>query len=329
MADSPPEDPFLRFSTDEFPVRERLSAWQETYARNVIRVEPHPHEGHPFRSRLKLCALPDIGICYGETTAATYKRTKALTTSDEFVLLIFRNGIGSAFQRKCDTRFEDGDATLLSGADVGETQHPASSRYLAVALPHGIVAPMIRDPASLLARKIPGSNEAIRLLSGYLGSIEASGDGLSPAARKLISTHIVDLAASALGALHDYHEMAQRRGVRAARLRAVKQEIAANCGSASFSVESVAHRLGISPRYIRRLFEDEQTTFTDYTRNRRLDRACRLLSADPFSLRTITAIALDAGFGDISHFNHAFRRRFHKTPSDVRAEAAQRKGLGN
>jgi len=327
MTDNTQPNPFLTFSTDDFPDRERLSAWRETYARNLIRIEPYPHEHQTFRSALKLCALPDISVCYGNTTAATYKRTKALTTSDEFLLLIFQEGGGAAFQRKSHTSFEEGDATLLSGADIGETQHSASSRYQAIALPHDLIVPMIGDPARLLARKIPRSNEAICLLSGYLRSVEASGDNLPPDLRKLISTHIVDLAASALGAIPDHHEMAQRRGVRAARLRAIKHDIVANCASASLNVDSVAKRAGISPRYIRSLFEEEQTTFTDFTRNHRLDRACQLLARDPFSLRTIMAIALEAGFGDISHFNRAFRRRFHKTPSEVRIEVARRKGL--
>jgi AraC-like DNA-binding protein len=36
--------------------------------------------------------------------------------------------------------------------------------------------------------------------------------------------------------------------------------------------------------------------------------------------RTISAIAFDASFGDLSHFNRLFRRRFGATPSEVRAE---------
>jgi AraC-like DNA-binding protein len=39
--------------------------------------------------------------------------------------------------------------------------------------------------------------------------------------------------------------------------------------------------------------------------------------------RGISAIAYDAGFGDVSCFNRTFRRRYGMTPSEVR-EAAQR-----
>jgi AraC-like DNA-binding protein len=39
---------------------------------------------------------------------------------------------------------------------------------------------------------------------------------------------------------------------------------------------------------------------------------------------TVSAIALAAGFGDLSHFNRSFRKRYGATPSDVRAEAHHR-----
>jgi AraC-like DNA-binding protein len=39
--------------------------------------------------------------------------------------------------------------------------------------------------------------------------------------------------------------------------------------------------------------------------------------------RSISAIAYDAGFGDVSYFNRTFRRSFSATPSEVR-ESAQR-----
>jgi AraC-like DNA-binding protein len=37
--------------------------------------------------------------------------------------------------------------------------------------------------------------------------------------------------------------------------------------------------------------------------------------------RSITSIAFDVGFGNLSHFNRLFRRNYGATPSDVRAAA--------
>jgi AraC-like DNA-binding protein len=40
---------------------------------------------------------------------------------------------------------------------------------------------------------------------------------------------------------------------------------------------------------------------------------------DPrFDSRTISSVAFEVGFGDLSYFNRTFRSRYGMTPSDVR-----------
>jgi len=38
--------------------------------------------------------------------------------------------------------------------------------------------------------------------------------------------------------------------------------------------------------------------------------------------QSISSIAYDVGFGDLSYFNRAFRRRYDATPSDIRNRRA-------
>jgi AraC-like DNA-binding protein len=46
-----------------------------------------------------------------------------------------------------------------------------------------------------------------------------------------------------------------------------------------------------------------------------------MLSDPRYTASTISTIAFDAGFADLSYFNRAFRRRYGLTPSDIRAKA--------
>ncbi|HXW27091.1 MAG TPA: helix-turn-helix transcriptional regulator, partial [Xanthobacteraceae bacterium] len=109
---------------------------------------------------------------------------------------------------------------------------------------------------------------------------------------------------------------------RAARLDAVKADIAANLGSARLSLKAVARRQGISASYVRKLFASEGTSFTDFVLAERLARAHRVLRDPGCAGRPVSAIAFAAGFGDLSYFNRSFRRRFGDTPSGIRATAA-------
>jgi AraC-like DNA-binding protein len=52
----------------------------------------------------------------------------------------------------------------------------------------------------------------------------------------------------------------------------------------------------------------------------RLQKVFAALSAANQDRRTIADFALEAGFTDISHFNHLFRARFGDTPKGVRAQ---------
>jgi AraC-like DNA-binding protein len=106
--------------------------------------------------------------------------------------------------------------------------------------------------------------------------------------------------------------------LREVRLHAIKADILAHLGARDLSLDGVARRQGISPIYVRKLFEEEDTSFTRFVLGQRLARARRLLSDPDLAGHTIATLALEAGFGDLSYFNRAFRRRFGCTPSQVR-----------
>ncbi|HYU13514.1 MAG TPA: helix-turn-helix transcriptional regulator [Stellaceae bacterium] len=90
------------------------------------------------------------------------------------------------------------------------------------------------------------------------------------------------------------------------------------------SLGEVAGRLGISPRSVQALFEADGTTFSRFVLEERLLRAYRLLTGRLSAGRSVTAVAFEVGFNDLSYFNRTFRRRFGLTPSEARAARGPR-----
>jgi AraC-like DNA-binding protein len=192
------------------------------------------------------------------------------------------------------------------------------TRVTNLRLSRASLAPYVVDLEQALLQPIVADSPALRLLKGYAQSLSDENELLTPQLRQAAATHIHDLAALAIGATGDAAHAAAGRGVRAARLVAIKSHIAANIGSRNLSIDLVAAAHGISPRYVRKLFESEATSFSDFVREQRLSRAYRIL-IDRRSLdRAISSIAFDCGFGDLSYFNRTFRHRYGLTPSGVR-----------
>ena len=163
-----------------------------------------------------------------------------------------------------------------------------------------------------------------RLFFNYACSLHVELTELLPVDAAQCATHVQDLALMALGATREAAEVAAGRGVRAARLKAVKADIERHLTAPSLSADGIAGRHGISPRYLRSLFESEGTSFGDFVATRRLARAHRMLSDPRNSGSSIASIAMSAGFGDLSWFNIRFRRAYGMTPKDVRALARLR-----
>jgi AraC-like DNA-binding protein len=231
-------------------------------------------------------------------------------------------GMAIAGQKGRELILQAGDAVLFPIPEAGfALSSPRSSRFLGLRLPHRLLAPFVpgldRDPMRL----IPGQTHSLRFLVDYLhrlGSIESQR---SAELDRAIEMHIVDLVALSVGAHQDARAEAQDRGVRAARLQAIKAHVASHFSDGGLSVAAVAARQTITTRYVHKLFETEGTTFSAYLLACRLEAAHRMLTDRRILTRSIASIAFDAGFSDLSYFNRMFRRRYGATPTEVRGAA--------
>lgn len=106
--------------------------------------------------------------------------------------------------------------------------------------------------------------------------------------------------------------------MKAARLQKAKVSIANNCWRQDLSVASVAQELGVTPRYLQRLFEADGKTFSSFLIEQRVKRAHRMLREPGHAGRTVSSIAYDVGFGDLSNFVRSFHRAAGVSPRGFR-----------
>ena len=317
-----PEKPLqFRFSTDALPERERLPYFREAFGRSFMRLDLGPYDGHPLRYVATVHEFAGLGVISGQTNGHIARRTQSLLTDghDDFVFATNLSGFSLPSQVGRGFRMETGAAVLLSGSDVGAKDYPVPSDFLTLRIPRRFLNGMAVKPDDALARPIPADTKALRLLVDYVQFALKNRHLESPELRRLFATYVCDLVALAVGATQDAANVAYGRGVRAARLRAIKSDIRAHLRQQSLSTSAVAARQGITPVYVRKLLESEGMSFSKFVLDQRLELARQMLTDARFMDRSIAMVASLAGFGDLSYFNRTFRRRFNCTPSDVRA----------
>jgi AraC-like DNA-binding protein len=228
-------------------------------------------------------------------------------------------GCSMARQRDRDVTLHDGDAFVATRDRSGFTvTRPTPARFVAFRVPRAAIAPLVGRIDDTPLRLIPPRSEALTLLVTYARAIADNLPLGSPEVQRLAVTHMHDLIAATMGATRDGLAIAEGRGIAAARLRSIMTDISANLSDGDLSVVEIARRHRVTPRYVHKLFENEGLTFSSFVLGQRLSRAHRILSDPRLADRNISSVAFDVGFGDLSYFNRAFRRRYAATPTEIR-----------
>jgi AraC-like DNA-binding protein len=318
----------FRFSTDALPTGERAKAVRELCERTTPsgKIEPlEPLPGYTVRADIAKRTVPGLGVMSGTLCGlrqAARPRSAASANEDDLLLAVNLVGCSIAHQGDRELRLKDGDAVFATRGSYGfAITRPTPVRFIGLRVPRSAVTPLARRLDDAPIRFVPRGTEALDLLLVYARAI-ADGQRLhTPEIRRLAVTHIHELIAATVSATVDSLAIAEGRGIRAARLRAIMTDISANVSDCDLTAAAVARRQRVTPRYVHKLFESEGLSFSAFVLEQRLSRAHRILSEPRLSDRTISSVAFDVGFGDLSYFNRVFRRRYDATPSEIRQRA--------
>ena len=315
MTTEPAQSDLVHFSTAGLEAPECFVSWcrlmEELYPAGIAVRQPSEK---PFFASVRGRQLLRTRVIWGSYGATLNHMQKE--ANDDLQLVINLKGSIVASQHGKDVHLDPGDACLMRRSEAYIVDRPLDGALVGVRVPCEDITPYSRAIDANLWRKIPRGTEGLSMLSRYVWMLDESEPLDNPQSLALVTSHIHDLVALVLGADREARET--RVGLRAAQFKAIKAYVEQHISQGNLSPVTLAPRFGLSARTIQRLFEDNGVTFTEFVRDQRLLFAKRLLSSPRHRHKSVAEIALDAGFGDISHFNRDFRRRFDQTPSDVR-----------
>src|SRR5450631_92206 len=253
----------LHFSADNLSADDRVSYWRELFGRQTVGLDIEPLRDAEFFGDLTLHALPGLRICRGITSGGRTWRTPELISDGNDDVSLWGNleGPVAVSRRGEEIVLGEQEAVLGTLGEVGGFTRRTPGRHLCLQIPRAAIAPLVPAVDDAVARRIPRDSTALRLLASYADTLHEHETSADPRFDRQIVNHIYDLTAVIIGATRDAMEVARGRGVRAARLRAIKTDIVANLGRGDLSADALAARHGITARYLRMLSKTKARVF--------------------------------------------------------------------
>jgi AraC-like DNA-binding protein len=316
----------VRFSTADLPEKKPVAIWRDQYGRTLLRAHIEPVDDASYEATVASRTLPGLQLVSGRFNAGRTTRTREMMAvgNDDLYLFVNQTGDITVSVRGRDVTLGENDAVLISSGETVVFDRRTLGESITTRIPYAMLSPMVVGVDDAVMHRIPSNTAALKLLTSYASALLDEDHAMTtPAHRHRVAAHVHDLAALTLGATLEAADVANGRGMAAARLRAAKIYTIENISSREISVGGVALHLGVTQRYLQRLFELDGTTFSAFLLGQRLARAYRMLSEPQAVQRPVGVIAYDVGFGDLSYFNRCFRRLYGATPKDIREAAGK------
>jgi AraC-like DNA-binding protein len=323
---APPDFRMLQFASDDYPEHMRLAAWQDVLSRKLINAGVTAVAADkPFSATVRLRAQANFRIAGGVVDGSRNRLHASKSEEDiaDVALLICLAGEVVASYGGREQVLHENDALLFSCCERGDYGWRNPAEVILLRMPRAALEPLASNLQDVTGRLVSSETDMLRLLIRYVATLFSSGDfAMTPGADRIVASHVFDLVALSLGASRDSAARTMGRGRHAARLRIIKADILRNLERPDLNIAKLAAAHHLSPRAVQRLFEGEGTTLSAFVLERRLQRAYRILSDDRFAGRSISSIAFESGFSELSYFNRSFRKQFGASPSDIRAGRA-------
>jgi AraC-like DNA-binding protein len=296
-----------RLSTAGLPASERLAYWRSIFARGgqslAIDAEPDSFEG--VLTRLTDGELELISV----KSTPLRSRHVAGEGSDErrFSLHVVHAGRCLLKHAGAEIVAETGDMVVFDARKPYDLTFTQPVHGLVLSLPWDRFGDRAELLERLAGRPVNPHRGPPAVLSGFLRSaweqlVEPAGAEWPHSASEVIW----DL----LAAMLQDERCSDSAVSHAAALRCKATRLVDHrLFDPEFRTAGIAQELGVSARYLQRVFAEAGTTPARFLLARRLDAAAARLREAATPCR-ITDVALECGFSDLSYFSRAFRQRF-------------------
>jgi AraC-like DNA-binding protein len=233
-----------------------------------------------------------------------------------YVLVLPLSGYAAFSQDGRVGTVRSGEYVLLSELAFYELSS-RSARLLLMRVPAAEMRRRLVSIEDHVSRRFKPNEQMTHLLVEMIRNVAELFIDSPPPTPQALATEIIGFVALTIGA-EDRGAATDVRNARYHLRRRIADFIDAHLSDQTLSPKKIAASSRISLSYLYSLFNDNETTVSQFVQTKRLQRAYEILVADPRGHRTVSEVAYEVGFKNVSHFSRCFSRHFKIAPRDVR-----------
>ncbi len=313
-------------STAHIPARDRLHAWGDSVWQLIGGLHSDAFGDADFNGTIEHGALDDLRVCRLAVTKHRVVRTPDLIRrSDRGFLKVVAQLHGQACFEQDGKRvwLSPGEWSVYDTTRAYSVHNLGNVEQLVLMLPKENLGDDVLPLEQLMVQRFSGRRGISRL--AWDAAVQAMHQLQAPAESLVPPKSAGDMARDISGLV--IQSLLERSGratdvsLRAALRDRVNLHLERHLRDSRLSVAEIAAALNCSKRLLHKAFSAEAHSLEASIVSARLELCRRDLAAPALRHRSITELAMGAGFGNMAHFSRAFRGRYGMSPSEWRALA--------
>ena len=212
-------------------------------------------------------------------------------------------------QRGRQVHARPGDFVIASTAEPYSLTFCGDYEMPVMVVPEAIMRRLTPDPDQFLGQRMAAEEADCGLLSSFVAQVVARMSQLSEPMVRRIEANVLDLLGAVLSARAKPGALTREQ-----LLAQVKVYIHEHMHDRGLGPAAIAAAFGISTRSVHMLFETEPMTVGRYIRAQRIAACRHTLESQELAHASLTDVALQWGFYDLSHMTRCFRDEYGEPP---------------
>jgi AraC-like DNA-binding protein len=314
---------FQHFSTNDVPPSQRYEFWHEKSTQAFVELEIEIEQEPNFYGSFEKTEFASGAITrINSSSSIVHRSEKNIRHSDAdcFLISLQLKGDTSLSQDYRSSTLKPGDLAIYDTTRAYDLKLINTNEQIVVEVPRKTCIRSIGIPDRLTAIKLDGNDSHTRICREFLLTLYRDLHNLDLAQQESMMYIFLELMRHAYQPVTREINLSKSPGQQLKFLM-IKNHMLENLCDNDMNQESVSKIFGISRRYLNRLFEQEELSFSTWLRKERLERCCRDLENPIYNKHTVLEIAHKWGFNDASHFSRTFKNTYNCTALQYRKQS--------